>query len=87
MVRNVVVNVDCFRRLVLNPQGGMDLECYVEGIGWCLDNDAVVPDGVIEGHLARAIGLLILQADKLGMTLKPITWKVEARMASQQSVA
>ena len=39
----IILEIDKFRRPVVNDQSGLDLESYVDGIGWVLDNDADVP--------------------------------------------
>ena len=54
----IILKVDKFRRLIINDQSGLDLESYVDGIGWVLDNDADVPDHVIRAHIEAAKGIL-----------------------------
>lgn len=43
-LRSIIVNVDQGRRIIVRPNGCFDLEAYVHGIGWVLDNDAYAPD-------------------------------------------
>ncbi len=57
-LRRVVVNVDQGRRLVVNPEGGLDLEAFVKGIGWVLDNEAHVDNGDLAACLYQAAELL-----------------------------
>ena len=54
----VIINVDKYRRIRVNNQSGWDLEAYVKGIGWVLDNDADVSDHILNSHISTAITLL-----------------------------
>jgi hypothetical protein len=57
-LQRIVINVDQKRRIVLHPEGGMDLEAFVEGPGWVLDNDAHVPEGDLWAVLYQTLGLV-----------------------------
>jgi hypothetical protein len=37
-LRRIVLSLEEHRRVVLYPEGGLDLECNVLGVGWVLDN-------------------------------------------------
>lgn len=50
----IVINVDRYRRIRVYKEGGLDLEAYVNGIGWVLHNDADIPDHVINSHVIKA---------------------------------
>jgi hypothetical protein len=51
---SVTIRIDGNRRIKVYPEGGFDLEAFVDGPGWVLDTDADVPDSVIEVYLDRA---------------------------------
>jgi hypothetical protein len=60
-LKRVTINVDFDRRIQLYPEGGMDLECYVKGPGWVVDNDAEVSDSDLGDVLIQARNII---ADK-----------------------
>ncbi len=53
------------RRVVLYPEGGLELHVWVEGPGWVLDNDAEVPDYLLADLCMQAKRLAADQAEKL----------------------
>ncbi len=57
-MKSLLVNVDAYRRIRLYPEGGLQLEAKVDGIGWILDNDAEVSDSVIGAYLETAIAIV-----------------------------
>ncbi len=65
MVHRIIVDLERGRRAILYPEGGMDLECHVKGFGWCLDNDAEVPDAVVLAHLQTAAQWLNRKIEQL----------------------
>ena len=65
MLRNVTVNVDSLRRIVLHPEGGVDLQAYDEQFGWVCDNGADVSDALLVAYLHEAVDRLLDSAGKL----------------------
>ena len=66
-IAQLIVRVDRHRRIKLYPEGGLALECYIEGPGWCVDNDADVSDTVVGAHLADALAILANAAECFGV--------------------
>jgi len=54
----ITLNVDKYRRIRIYREGGLDLEAFIPGIGWILDNDADIPDHVIDSYVVQARGIL-----------------------------
>lgn len=79
-MKSVVINVYGDRRIVITQTGGYDLEALVDGIGWVLDNDADIPDHVIEAHLKSAIKALQQAASPGGMM--KYAWKEAVKQAN-----
>lgn len=50
----IILKVDEDRRVVINKHGGLDLEAKVDGIGWVLDNEADIPDHVVDSYVHQA---------------------------------
>lgn len=50
----IILKVDDDRRVVINKHGGLDLETKVNGIGWVLDNEADIPDHIVNGYVYQA---------------------------------
>jgi hypothetical protein len=57
-IQSIVVNVHSGARIVLHPQGGLDLEVYVDGPGWVLDNDADVSDYQLHTWLMESLRIV-----------------------------
>ena len=49
----VIIQIDRYRRIILYEQKRLDLKIYIKGVGWVLDNDAEIPDHVIQGYLDK----------------------------------
>jgi hypothetical protein len=54
----IIIKIDKYRRIAINSQSGLDIEAYVDGIGWVLDNEADIPDHVISGYIKQAKSIL-----------------------------
>lgn len=65
----ILINVDKNRRIRVYPEGGLDLECWIGGIGWVLDNEADIPDHVIASYLQEAHKAIKTAAAPLGVKL------------------
>ena len=50
----ITLKVDDDRRVVINKHGGLDIETKVDGIGWILDNEADIPDHVVDSYVCQA---------------------------------
>lgn len=61
-IRRIVIDLNFGRRVILYPEGGMDLEAEVPGVGWVLDNDAYVPEPDLAGVLVAAAEVAMEQA-------------------------
>lgn len=57
-LRRIVIATHDRKRIVLYPEGGWDIECFVTGPGWVLDNDA----DIMEPELSAAIVALFKRA-------------------------
>lgn len=53
-MKYVILQIDDSRRIKVHKEGGLDLEILVPGIGWVLDNDADIPNHVLESYLEVA---------------------------------
>lgn len=52
-LNRVIISVDHGRRIILYPEGGLNLEAYVNGPGWVLDNGAELPQGDFESLMGE----------------------------------
>jgi hypothetical protein len=59
-MEKVIIQVNRDMRIVVYPQGGLDIESHVDGPGWILANDALITDAevsIVLSKAARAIGI------------------------------
>ena len=54
----IILHIDKYRRIRVYKEGGLDLEAFIPGIEWILDNDADIPDHVIDSYVIQARGIL-----------------------------
>lgn len=54
----VIIKINQFWRIKANNMSGFDLEAYVEGIGWVLDNDNDVSDDILMLYINQAKTIL-----------------------------
>ncbi len=68
-LRRIVICLEEQRRVILYPEGGLEIEVNVLGPGWVIENDADDPNGPgdddIVALLAQAREVLDLQLTKL----------------------
>ncbi len=64
-LNRVMIHVDFGRRVRLYPEGGLELECWVDEFGWVMDNDADVADDQLADLLRQAAAVALASADKL----------------------
>lgn len=70
-LRSIIINVDHKRRVVIDPEGGYDLEAWVKGIGWVIDNDAHCPDDMLSDLFEQTGKIALRLADRLN------TWQAD----------
>ncbi len=54
----VTIDISLNQRIIVYPEGGLDLEAYVPIIGWVNDNNADIPDHVVQSYINRAREIL-----------------------------
>ncbi len=63
-MRNIVITLQFGRRIVLYPEGGMDLQRSVDGIGWVNDNAAANADELCREMVSGALSVVRNAADR-----------------------
>lgn len=61
-IKHVTITLDFYRRVVLYPEGGINVEYLEPGIGWVLDTEAEVDDTALSNLLTRARNIVACAA-------------------------
>jgi hypothetical protein len=74
-VRRIILSTYDERRVILYPEGGVEVETFVSGIGWTLDVEGDTPDAEVAGLIRDALAVVTKAA-------KPDAGDQAARLAA-----
>lgn len=69
-MEKVIIQVNRELRIVVTPQGGMDIEAYVHGPGWILANDTLITDDEVDSALCKAMNIIECNLNSAGIFLQ-----------------
>ena len=65
-MHNIILNIDRQVRFTIFPEGGLEVEVFVDNLGWVLQSRNSTSDVIVYSYLKEASSLIMRAARKLG---------------------